>query len=58
MTEEQYAKSHLAKSTHIEGKVEIDLAAMPDYKLIPFFKTLKRDVLRFKAEQAHKEAQS
>jgi len=50
MNAEQFAKSHLANSTHAEGKVEIDLSTMPEYKLIPLFKMLQRDVLRFKAE--------
>lgn len=52
MTTEQYAKSHLAASTHVEGTVEFDLSAMPDYKMIPFLRALKKDVLRFKHERA------
>lgn len=50
MNAEQFAKSHLANSTHVDGKIEIDLSAMPEYKLIPFFKMMQREVLRFKRE--------
>lgn len=50
MNAEQYAKSHLADSTHVEGKIEINLSAMPEYKLIPFFKMMQREVRRFKQE--------
>lgn len=51
MTEAQLAKSHLANSTHVEGQVEFDLTAVPDYKMIPFLRALKKDVLRFKHER-------
>ncbi len=58
MTPEQYAKSHLANSTHVEGKIEINLRAMPEYKLIPLFETLRREVRRFKAETATAEQEA
>lgn len=50
MNAEQFAKSYLANSTHVDGKIEIDLSAMPEHKLIPFFKMMQREVLRFKRE--------
>lgn len=53
MTQAQFAKSHLANSTTVEGKIEINFDAMPEYKMIPFFKMMQREVLRFK--QTHPE---
>lgn len=50
MTPEQFAKSHLASSTPAEGKIEIDVAAMPECKMISFFKMMQREVLRFRLE--------
>lgn len=47
MTEAQYAKSHLANSTTVEGKIEINFGAMPEHKKIPFCKMVQREVLRF-----------
>ncbi len=58
MSAEQYAKSHLANSTHIDGKIKIDPLAMPEYKMIPFFKMMQREVLRFKAETATAEQEA
>ena len=53
MTQAQLAKSHLADSVPVEGQIEIDFGAMPEYKMIPFFKMMQREVLRFK--QTHPE---
>lgn len=53
MTQAQLAKSHLANSTPVDGKIEVDLHTMPEYKMIPFFKMIQREVLRFK--QTHPE---
>lgn len=53
MTQAQLAKSHLADSVTVEGQIEIDFGAMPEYKMIPFFKMMQREVLRFK--QTHPE---
>ena len=47
MTQAQLAKSHLADSVTVEGQIEIGFGAMPDYKMIPFFKMMQREVLRF-----------
>lgn len=51
MTEAQLAKSHLANSTHADGHVAFDLAAMPEYKLMGFLRAVKKDALRYKAER-------
>ena len=53
MTQAQLAKSHLADSVPVEGQIEINFGAMPEYKMIPFFKMMQREVLRFK--QTHPE---
>lgn len=50
MSPERFEKSHLANSTTVEGTIHIDLDNMPQYRLIPFFKTMQREVLRFKRE--------
>lgn len=50
MSPERFEKSHLANSTTVEGSLNIDLNNMPQYRLIPFFKMMQREVLRFKRE--------